>query len=509
MTGSLMEKEGLRLTITRQNDTTKSRAAQIAFATALAGGNPNPAEGVHFVSIMGDGAAAYLADANKALSKLGPEYRAVVIGTIGYSGNASSGEDAFMVPQDWADDPEKAKGGTIAGVLKDGDWNIAMLWAQQNGIKNNPDPTVYDPEALNWWATDDYVKAAQFYIDGACEDRRTVIAGKITSTKKHVCVDAVVTWTPGDVNIAKGRGGLVKVLSTKENLYQMPAVIIGINKWVEDHQKETKGFLRASFAGSDQVRSSDKALQFAARVASEVYDEETPAYWARYYNGVVEKDKTGKRIPLGGSRVAGLADNIAAFGLAEDTGGLTGSLFNASYTGFGNIVKQQYPQDVPEFPSVDQAVNLSALQALAEEGHVTTSALTSALPSFSDTPSTLKVSEVVAKRDYSIQFDTGKATIKSESLATLDAIYSAIAVGTFSIDITGHTDNTGSPAANDILSEQRAHTVAEYFRQKSPALFTPGRFHIEGKGQQEPLADNLSPEGRAKNRRVTITIGNK
>jgi OOP family OmpA-OmpF porin len=138
--GSLMEKHGVRLQLTRQDDTEKSKAEQIKFAQSLANGDGG-AEGTQFVIIMGDGAAQYIASVNKALSKLGDEYHAEVIGSVGYS----RGEDAFMGPAEWKDAPEAAKGGLVAGVLRDGDWNIAQDWLRKNDLKNNPDERTYDP----------------------------------------------------------------------------------------------------------------------------------------------------------------------------------------------------------------------------------------------------------------------------------------------------------------------------------------------------------------------------
>ena len=79
------------------------------------------------MAIMGDGGAAFLKGLNDTLSKLGPEYRAKVIGSVGYS----RGEDKFMGPQQWKDNPQAAMGGVVTGYLRDGDWNIALKWPQR------------------------------------------------------------------------------------------------------------------------------------------------------------------------------------------------------------------------------------------------------------------------------------------------------------------------------------------------------------------------------------------
>jgi outer membrane protein OmpA-like peptidoglycan-associated protein len=71
------------------------------------------------------------------------------------------------------------------------------------------------------------------------------------------------------------------------------------------------------------------------------------------------------------------------------------------------------------------------------------------------------------------------------------------------VTISGHTDNTGKPATNQDISERRAENIKALLVEKGiPAK----RIKAVGKGQYEPIADNKTPEGRAKNRRVEIDI---
>ncbi|HVI42348.1 MAG TPA: OmpA family protein, partial [Anaerovoracaceae bacterium] len=383
-------------------------------------------------------------------------------------------------------------------------WNIAQYWLQQNGIKNNPDETTYDPDALNWVSTDDYIKAGDLYIQGYCEDRKVVKEGKLTGERKHVCVQGTVTWTPGDVNVAKKKGGIVKLLSTKENRYQMPAVLIGIKAWDQSHANVVSGILQAAFEGADQVRNYDQALQRAGKAAYAIYGEESPAYWIRYYKGVVERDRTGIPVPLGGSRVANLGDNLVLFGLADGTGDVGSSMFRATYEGFGNITKQQYPKLVPEFPSATEAVNLSYIQNIAK---TQTKESLPDVVKYDDTPGQLN--DVVATRNWSIQFESGKATFTPQAIKTLDELFNVLSVNGLSIEVDGHTDNTGNSQANVRLSQDRADAVRSYLTGKAPTLFPAGRINTQGYGDSKPVAPNVTAEGRAQNRRVTITIGNK
>lgn len=502
--GSLMEKYGVCSQITRQDDTNKSQEAQIQFANALAKGG-NPSEGIHFVVIMGDQAAGYLAKSNQLLNKLGSDFRAEIIGAIGYS----RGEDAWWGPQEWKDDPQAAKGKGTAGVLREGDWNITLFKLANDGIKNNPDPTTWDLDAHNWFAADDYLKAAQMYISGYCEDRPIVKDGRKTGESHHGCVEAVTTWTPGDVNLAKGKGGLVRLLSTAENAYQMPAVVIGIHKWDNDNAKKVVGFLQAVLEAGDQVRTNEAALSKAAQISAAIYGEQTPTYWAKYFKGVTERDKTGIPVPLGGSVTMNLGDNLVLFGLAEGTGGLGSSVFNASYTGFGNLIVQQYPELMPTFPDVNEAVNERFLQELASKN-----------AKAADTASTVEFTEpltketpreaIVAKRNWTINFETGSARILPTSGATLQDLYNQLLVGgALTIEVSGHTDNTGNPTTNRLLSQQRAEAVRDWLREKNPKMFPENRLTVTGHGSDLPVASNLTTEGKAKNRRVEIILGQR
>ena len=101
-----------------------------------------------------------------------------------------------------------------------------------------------------------------------------------------------------------------------------------------------------------------------------------------------------------------------------------------------------------------------------------------------------------------INFDTGKSDIKPESMPIIDQIAALLkAHADLKISVEGHTDNVGTPASNKTLSEQRAKSVMNAVVQKGIAA---GRLTAVGWGQDKPIADNRSEDGRAKNRRVEI-----
>ncbi len=102
----------------------------------------------------------------------------------------------------------------------------------------------------------------------------------------------------------------------------------------------------------------------------------------------------------------------------------------------------------------------------------------------------------------SILFETGKSTIQKESLPIIDQKYDLMNLDlALKISIEGHTDNIGDAAANKKLSNDRARSVMLALVGKG---VDKTRLTSVGWGQENPVADNRTEEGRAKNRRVEI-----
>ena len=104
---------------------------------------------------------------------------------------------------------------------------------------------------------------------------------------------------------------------------------------------------------------------------------------------------------------------------------------------------------------------------------------------------------------HNILFDTGKATLKPESaeaLAPLGELLKSDAA--LKLEIQGHTDNVGQPAANLKLSQDRAAAVKAYLVQTFGVA--PARLTTSGFGDTKPIAANTAEAGRAQNRRVEL-----
>jgi OmpA-OmpF porin, OOP family len=103
-----------------------------------------------------------------------------------------------------------------------------------------------------------------------------------------------------------------------------------------------------------------------------------------------------------------------------------------------------------------------------------------------------------------INFHTGKSTIKDAAFPTLQAIAAILKeYPKANFTIEGHTDSTGSEATNQLLSDKRAHAVMDYLVNNG---IDGGRLSSQGYGEGTPIAENNTRSGRAANRRVEVTL---
>jgi OOP family OmpA-OmpF porin len=102
-------------------------------------------------------------------------------------------------------------------------------------------------------------------------------------------------------------------------------------------------------------------------------------------------------------------------------------------------------------------------------------------------------------------FDVNKATFRKEAQPQLEKYAEQVrrVTAVEAVQITGHTDSTGATDYNQKLSEQRAATVKDFLVKNG---VDPSKITILGMGERQPLADNGTKEGRAKNRRVEVMV---
>lgn len=515
---SIFAKNGITMSFNRTEEIPNQIASLVAFAKEYKEGTKVPTKGVNFFTIMGDAGGWVLNDTNKALDAV--DCHAEIIGFNGFS----AGEDKFMGLPEWKANPQSAKGGLVAGVAADGDWNIMIFWCAQNAIPFNSDKRYYDPNALNFVTTDSYLQAAEVYVaaktvtlefkaDGKDYKGKPVKKGD----KGEVSINGCVTWTPGDKNVADQRGGLVSIASSREYSNQMPMAIVGIKEWDQDHKDTVVRMLASIFEAADIIIRADDALKAgrisakssqdarwdAAKYAQELFGSETADYWYTYYNVVKVKDRKGLSVDIGGSSVSNLSRNLNYYGLTGST-----DIGEVVYNRFAKLAMGYYPDFMSGYPKWSTVFNPEYLKAVADK-YPQLAKSDPHLPTFSATDSR-KVQ--IGDMTFKISFDSGKASFTSDANKVLEEVLDQLVIAANArVEIHGHTDSDGPDDANMRLSEKRGDAVYEYLKSKGGSSFPANRVKVVPHGEKELVVKDqengkLIPEKAAENRRVVIKI---
>jgi outer membrane protein OmpA-like peptidoglycan-associated protein len=497
--GSLMETNGVNLEIIRQDWLSELRNMQMKFIEEFDKGAkfPDSDKSAFAVMIMGDGAPFYISSTQKAIDEIygKGKYHVQVFGAIGMS----YGEDKLIGPPSWKANPKSMKGAVISAVLGDGDWVTTVNYCFANGLKVNPDPSTYDADAVNIWPSenDDYIKSAEELIKsqttGWTVSLKEVQNGKLTGKTVNKKIDGCATWTPGDKMVFDKLSGFVDIVSTKEFNNQMPCVLIGVKEWAVKNPKYVSNILKSALTASNQMKNYDDWRRKASETVAKTYQMENAAYWFKMFQGQQET-KNGITYNMGGSRVFNYADAMQYFGMIDGV-----NRYKSVYNQVGNYLSELNPfgfnENVGDVVPFESAVNLYFLKNINDIEST----------SADKADYTQQATEVVASGEWKINFNTGSAEISGTSSQELEKIYNLlIQAEDTKLTIVGHTDNAGNAAANLSLSKSRAQSVVRYLQNKGiPA----NRFQlVDGKGQNEPVADNSTAFGKSQNRRVVITL---
>jgi len=497
--GSLMEKNGVNLEIIRQDWLSELRNMQMKFIEEFDKGEafPTSDKSAFAVMIMGDGAPFYISSVQKALDeKYGKDkYHLQVMGVIGMS----YGEDKLIGPPSWKSDPKSMKGAVVSAVLGDGDWVTTVNYCFANGLKVNPDPTTYDADAVNIYPSenDDYIKSAEELIKsqttGWTVSLKEVKNGKLTGKSVNRKIDGCATWTPGDKLVFDKLSGFVDIVSTKEFNNQMPTAFIGVKEWAVKNPEIVSNILKSALTASNQMKNYDDWRVRASEAITDTYKMESPEYWYKMFQGQ-QGTKNGITYNMGGSKVFNYADGMQYFGLTDGVNRYK-SVYNQVSGYLSELNPFGFNENVGKVVAYEDAVNLTFFKNINDIES------TSADKADYSKQST----EVMASGEWKINFGSGSATVQSNSTRDLEKIYNLLIQAENSkLTIVGHTDNVGGDAANVPLSKNRAQAIVNYLKNKG---IPENRFQlIDGKGASEPVADNNSEAGKAKNRRVVITF---
>jgi OOP family OmpA-OmpF porin len=103
-----------------------------------------------------------------------------------------------------------------------------------------------------------------------------------------------------------------------------------------------------------------------------------------------------------------------------------------------------------------------------------------------------------------IEFESGKATLADSGKAILDQMSAVLLrLKDKKVEVIGHTDNAGSRAGNLSLSQARAEAVRDYVVGRGVKA---EMVSVSGEGPDRPVADNRTPDGRARNRRIEFKV---
>lgn len=495
--GSLMEQNGVNLEIVRQDWLSELRNLHMKFVEEFDRGQDFPKEGVCAIMIMGDGVPFYISSVQQALDdKYGKgKYTMQVVGAVGLS----YGEDKLIGPPSWKMNPQSMKGSLVSAVIGDGDWVTAVNYAFANNIKVNPDPSTYDAQAVNFLASanDDYIESAKELIksqkEGWTVPLKEVQNGKLTGKTINKKVDGCATWTPGDKMVFDALTGFTDIVSTREFNNQMATTIVMLSEWAGKNKDIVTNILKSAYTASNQMKQYESWKKRAAEAVTSSFAMESADYWYNMFKGQ-KGEKNGISYNMGGSRVFNLADANQYYGITDGT-----NRYKAVYDQVSQYLKELNPagfnQNVKRIVPYDEAVNLNYVKQIAD--------IDAGKADVADY--TKKATQQVASGEWQINFDLGRASIRPEGKDVLDQIYNLLIQAEDSkLELVGHTDNIGTPEANYALSRARAESVKSYLIQKG---IPSNRFQkIDGKGQDEPIADNATTAGKAKNRRVAINL---
>ena len=497
--GSLMEAAGVNLEIVRQDMVGGLRDMQIKFVEEFASGvaYPKSDKSAFAVSIMGDGVPFYITTTQKSLDeKFGKgKYHVQVLGAYGLS----YGEDKVIGPRIWKDNPQSMKGCVISSVIGDGDWVVACNYASANKIAINPDPTTYDANAINFVPSqdDDYINSVKELIKsqktGYTVPLDEVKDGKRTGNKINHKIDGATTWTPGDKMAFDALSGFTDVVSTKDFVNQMATTLVGVKEWALQHDKEVIAILKQTYVAANQIKQYDEWAVRASEAVQKTYNFETPKYWYDLFKGQ-KGTKDGLDYNIGGSRVFNYADAMQYYGISDGK-----NRYKAVYEQVSTYLTDLNPCGFNEtckdgVVPYDDAVNLYFLTSANVGDKGNAEKIT-----YNDTKT-----QVLANGQWNISFETGSATI-SGSTKDLETIFNLLTQAEETkLKVIGYTDNVGNPTSNVTLSNGRAQSVVSYLKGRG---ISGDRFQlVDGKGDANPVGDNSTASGKAKNRRVEITL---
>lgn len=320
--------------------------------------------------------------------------------------------------------------------------------------------------------------------------------------------DLVVSWSP-DMNLAvkeinAGKPGSVKMLITTKEAPDLVPTVLVVNKNVAvKYPDKVEAFLKTWYVSAKYIiEKPDKSYD---KLASLMSDNE--GIYGAIGSGDVKES-------FANIRLMSLNDNFSYFGLSGKENRMDSIISDTIKTwqkfgdmpegsAPGNILSNLYLSDINKendkellVGALDSSITGNAQQAAEEKKQFTKQ----------DEASIEKNTEKVAKVDIPpVYYDTGKATVKTESMAILNEVLSILKqFPEYYLIIDAHTDSVGSEEANLKLSKDRAETVRKYLISQGVDV---NRIVARGWGEYRPIvAVEKTEQDKAKNRRTEFIL---
>lgn len=296
-------------------------------------------------------------------------------------------------------------------------------------------------------------------------------------------VDAAIVWSPDDVDCVAKVAGSKILQSTKEASFIIADVFVAKKKYVDANKAALKSLVEGWLKGAAEINSSEVAKQKAAKILAE---------------GLQQPEDFCLQA-INNARLCTLGDNVNFFYLNSSYTGITGeAIYNAMAIKYAKI---GYPTEkISSWRSVGNASLVSAINLTGSEHAAEQSVV------FEKATSDLSKADAISTKRVSIAFRSGSFELDENAKYIIDNEFLHIAksFGNSRIRIEGNTDNIGNPTSNKKLSEKRAQAVVNYLVNEH--RFDSKRFIVVGNGDNKPIADNNSDNGRSKNRRTDFEL---
>lgn len=295
-------------------------------------------------------------------------------------------------------------------------------------------------------------------------------------------VDACVCWSPDDQDCVAQVPGSKVLQSTKEASNIIADVFFAKKSWVEKNKDIVQKFIKGWMIGSAEVNTSGTAKDKAVKIMSEGTNQPVDFCLTAINN----------------AKITTVGDNLNFFNVNGNFNGVTGEQVYAkmtqAYKNLGYIKNNSLPWKQVIYPSLVKNLDLKGKQYDAETA-----------PQFSPVTDEIKHKDAISTKSLTINFATNSYTLDDNAKYIIDNQFLPIAKGFRDnrIRIQGNTDNTGNRKFNIDLSYKRAQSVADYLVERG---FDRNRFIIIGNGPDNPVGDNSTETGKAKNRRTDFEL---